>query len=113
MLLLVVDACSKWLEAFAVTSTASSTAIQCLRALFARFGRPNFTKCILTSLWWWRRSKVSRVKLMTKAPGGGNFNRVIRYVYVHNFRPGGALWLLGRVTEMTGPVSYKVHVGMW
>ena len=34
-------------------------------------------------------------------------------VCVRNFRPRGALWLLGGVTEMTGPVSYKVHVGMW
>ena len=41
LFLLVVDAHSKWLEAFTVTSTASSTAIQCVRALFARFGLPD------------------------------------------------------------------------
>ena len=41
LFLLVVDAHSKWLEAITVTSTASSTAIQCLRALFARFGLPD------------------------------------------------------------------------
>ena len=38
--LIVMDAHSKWLEAFAVKSS-SSAVIHCLRALFARFGLPD------------------------------------------------------------------------
>ena len=41
MFLIVMDAHSKWLEAFAVKSSSSSAVIHCLRALFARFGMPD------------------------------------------------------------------------
>ena len=41
MLLILVDAYSKWIEVFAVKSTASSVVIQCLRSVFAQFGLPD------------------------------------------------------------------------
>lgn len=40
MLFIIVDAQSKWLEVFPVSSTSSSAAIAVLRDLFARFGLP-------------------------------------------------------------------------
>ena len=41
MLLVVVDAFSKWVEVFPVTSATSFTTIQKLRTLFAQFGLPD------------------------------------------------------------------------
>ena len=41
MLLILVDAYSKWIEAFAVKSTTSSVVIQCLHSVLARFGLPD------------------------------------------------------------------------
>ena len=40
MWLVLIDAHSKWLEAFQMSSTTSSATIQCLRDVFARFGLP-------------------------------------------------------------------------
>ena len=41
MLLILVDAYSKWIEVCAVKSTTSDVAMWCLRSVFARFGLPN------------------------------------------------------------------------
>ena len=38
MWLLIIDAHSKWIEVFQMSSTSSSATIQCLRDVFARFG---------------------------------------------------------------------------
>ena len=40
MFLILIDANSKWIEAFCVTSATSSTTIECLRQVFAQFGIP-------------------------------------------------------------------------
>ena len=40
MWLVIIDAHSKWLEVFQMSSTTSTAAIQCLRDVFARFGIP-------------------------------------------------------------------------
>ena len=40
MWLVLIDAHSKWLEVFQMSSTTSSATIQCLRDVFARFGLP-------------------------------------------------------------------------
>ena len=39
--LLIIDAHSKWMEVFPMTSTSSAATIQCLRDVFARFGLPD------------------------------------------------------------------------
>ena len=41
MLLVLIDAYSKWIEVFAVKSTTSTVVMQCLRSVFARFGLPD------------------------------------------------------------------------
>ena len=40
MWLVIIDAHSKWLEVFPVSSTTSNAITQCLREVFARFGLP-------------------------------------------------------------------------
>ena len=40
MRLVIIDAHSKWLEVFQMSSTTSTATIQCLRDVFARFGIP-------------------------------------------------------------------------
>ena len=40
MFLILIDAHSKWVEAFCVTSATSSVTIECLRQVFAQFGIP-------------------------------------------------------------------------
>ena len=40
MWLIIIDAHSKWLEIFQMSSTTSTATIQCLRDVFARFGLP-------------------------------------------------------------------------
>ena len=40
MWLVIIDAHTKWLEVFQMSSTSSSTTIQCLREVFTRFGIP-------------------------------------------------------------------------
>ena len=41
MLLVIIDAHSKWIEAFAVRSATTTVVMQCLRTVFARFGLPD------------------------------------------------------------------------
>ena len=41
MFVLIVDACSKRLEVFPITSTTSRATIAIVRQLFARYGLPN------------------------------------------------------------------------
>ena len=40
MWLVIIDAHSKWLEVFPMSSTMSTATVQCLREIFARFGLP-------------------------------------------------------------------------
>ena len=40
MWLIIIDAHSKWLEIFQMSSTTSTATVQCLRDVFARFGLP-------------------------------------------------------------------------
>jgi len=40
MFLILLDAHSKWLEVYTMSSTASTAVIQCLRTVFAQFGLP-------------------------------------------------------------------------
>ena len=44
MLLVLIDAYSKWIEVFAVKSTTSTVIMQCLRSVFALFGLPDTLK---------------------------------------------------------------------
>ena len=39
-IIIVIDAGSKWIEAFPMSTTTSKATIQCLRTLFAQFGLP-------------------------------------------------------------------------
>ena len=41
MLLVIIDAHSKWIEAIGVRLATSAVVIQCLRSVFARFGVPD------------------------------------------------------------------------
>ena len=41
MFLIVIDAGSKWIEAFPMSTATSKATIQCLRTLFAQFGLPD------------------------------------------------------------------------
>ena len=41
MFLIVIDAGSKWIEAFPMSTSTSKATIQCLRPLFAQFGLPD------------------------------------------------------------------------
>ena len=41
MFLIIVDACSKWIEAIPTSSATSATTIEILKSTFARFGLPD------------------------------------------------------------------------
>ena len=71
-LIIIIDAHSKWLEVFKMSSTTSAATIQCLRDVFARFGlperivtdnAPNFTSSEFSNF-----LKQNGIKQTTSAP---------------------------------------------